>query len=44
MHVQVGSEGTLGLITRATVRLHAAPECVAAAVVGFPGVQVWFVL
>ena len=31
---------TLGHITSATVRLHALPESVAAAVVGFPTVQV----
>jgi len=35
----LGSEGTLGIITSATVCLHAIPESVAAAVVGFPEVQ-----
>jgi len=35
----LGSEGTLGVITRATVRLRPQPEAVAAAVVSFPDVQ-----
>ena len=35
----LGSEGTLGIITSATIRLHAIPECVASAVVSFPDLQ-----
>ena len=35
----MGSEGTLGIITAATLRLHPLPESVMAAVVSFPNIQ-----
>lgn len=35
----MGSEGTLGIITSATLRLHPAPEATVAATCAFPSVQ-----
>ncbi|MFH4979953.1 hypothetical protein AB6A40_006662 [Gnathostoma spinigerum] len=34
----VGSEGTLGVITEATIRLHARPNCISTAICSFPSV------
>ena len=35
-NLMIGSEGTLGIITRATIKLHAQPEAIAVAIVNFP--------
>lgn len=35
----VGSEGTLGLITKITLRLHGIPEAISAAICSFPSVK-----